>query len=274
VGADSTYSFPDIFGAASSWLGGTGASIANTAYDALRGRVGPSRQRLQVDAEVSRQMADFWVTFAAYGDPNGRPADLSSGEMNGYTQGSRADRMPWWPRLMGDIVRAAAASEPSVSQADEDSGSSYVEEASRNVYGAGKEGTEGDDATDAVETNTAQEPVTIRATIGRTSEEWGEALLRPIRHRSAPITLPSAGTKHQDNPHTAQQPSPRAALPEPSASASALQLLREREKQEQRLLAVAAAQYVHQMVFDEETSVNIIENDCICSAWNEMEYRF
>lgn len=273
AGADSSYAFPDIFGAASSWLGGTGASIANTAYDALRGRVGPSRQRLQVDAEVSRQMAEFWVTFAAYGDPNGRPADHSSGEMNGYVPGSRADRMPWWPRLMGDIVRAAAASEPGAPQADEDSGSSYVDEASESVDGAGMEGTDGDDATDAEEKSTAQEPVTIRATIGRTSEEWGEALLRPIRHRSAPITLGNIGTKHQDNPHTAQQPSPRAALREPSSSASALQLFQERQ-QEQRLLAVAAAQYVHQMVFDEETSVNIIENDCICSAWNEMEYRF
>ncbi|KAJ1421362.1 hypothetical protein B484DRAFT_452761, partial [Ochromonadaceae sp. CCMP2298] len=35
-----------------------------------------------------------------------------------------------------------------------------------------------------------------------------------------------------------------------------------------------AQKFMHQMVFDEDTSVNIIENDCVCNAWNTIEYRF
>ena len=32
--------------------------------------------------------------------------------------------------------------------------------------------------------------------------------------------------------------------------------------------------YMHQMIFDDDTNVNIIENDCICNFWNLLEYRF
>jgi carboxylesterase type B len=37
---------------------------------------------------------------------------------------------------------------------------------------------------------------------------------------------------------------------------------------------VTQQRYMHQMVFGEETTVYIIENDCICNAWNILEYRF
>jgi hypothetical protein len=43
----------------------------------------PKRQRLLVDGEVARLMADFWTTFAMYGDPNGLPS------RNGIVGGTR-----------------------------------------------------------------------------------------------------------------------------------------------------------------------------------------
>ena len=47
-----TAALPDIFGMASSWL------------------VGVGRSRL-ADLKVSKLIADYWTTFATYGDPNG-----------------------------------------------------------------------------------------------------------------------------------------------------------------------------------------------------------
>lgn len=36
----------------------------------------------------------------------------------------------------------------------------------------------------------------------------------------------------------------------------------------------AGQRFMHQMVFDEDSAVFIIENDCVCSVWNRLEYRF
>lgn len=36
----------------------------------------------------------------------------------------------------------------------------------------------------------------------------------------------------------------------------------------------AGQRFMHQMVFDESSAVFIIENDCVCSVWNRLEYRF
>merc|ERR1711998_536001 len=35
-----------------------------------------------------------------------------------------------------------------------------------------------------------------------------------------------------------------------------------------------SGRYMHQLIFDELSAVNVIQNDCICTAWNLMEYRF
>jgi hypothetical protein len=32
--------------------------------------------------------------------------------------------------------------------------------------------------------------------------------------------------------------------------------------------------FMHQMIFDKASSVNIVENDCVCNSWNLLEYRF
>jgi hypothetical protein len=169
---------------------------------------------------------------------------------------------------MGDIVRATASAESEAPQANDESGpgdtsSGYEINADNNS--SREDAEDGEAVTIEITPEPDPEPVTIRSTIGRTSEDWGEALLRPIRHRSAL----SSGAAAQESGHTTAA---KRALQQRSASASALQRLRER--QQEQLLLAATAQFTHQMVFDEETSVNIIENDCICSAWNELEYKF
>jgi carboxylesterase type B len=37
---------------------------------------------------------------------------------------------------------------------------------------------------------------------------------------------------------------------------------------------VGSQRFMHQMVFDTDPAIFVIENDCICSAWNRLEYRF
>ena len=63
---------------------------------------------IQVDQLVSNMMADFWVAFAAYGDPNGLPS------ANGYEGGTRPPGAPWWPRLMGELPSERATREMQV----------------------------------------------------------------------------------------------------------------------------------------------------------------
>lgn len=51
------------------------------------------------DARVSRLLAEFWTTFARFGDPNGQQSRLTAD----YTPGTRPSDAPWWPRLLGEL---------------------------------------------------------------------------------------------------------------------------------------------------------------------------
>jgi hypothetical protein len=194
------------------------------------------RSRLAVDAEVSRLLAAFWTTFAAHGDPNGQPSH-SSGSMNGYVPGTRQDDTPWWPRLLGDI--AAYGDNDDIFEQES---AGVVDASDVDTGAAGFEEWSHDNAQ------------TLYGTGERDGEAMVEDLLRP-----AP-------------PRTAVTVAPRAAVTRRTGSTligrahTALERLRDHR--------YASQQYMHHMVFDEETSVNIIENDCICNAWNQLEYRF
>lgn len=85
------------------------------------------------------------------------------------------------------------------------------------------------------------------------AEDWGEVLLRPSRR--------TGGTAKKAHTRVTQR-----QLKAFSTAAQALERLRDHR--------LASLRYTHQMVFDEETSVNVIENDCICNAWNQLEYKF
>eukprot|EP01038_Epipyxis_sp_PR26KG_P008016 gene8016-10864_t len=54
-----------------------------------------AKRRLLIDKEVSRSIAEYWVTFATYFDPNG----LAS--LNGYEGNTRPYGNPYWPKLLG-----------------------------------------------------------------------------------------------------------------------------------------------------------------------------
>lgn len=299
------YAFPDIFGAASSWLNGAGAHLAHST--GLRGKV----SRSVVDAEVSRIMSEFWTTFAAYGDPNGQPAHSSgrtsgryvstsnnnrrghsSGDLNGYVSGSCAEGVPWWPRVLGDIpsrqemqemqrkaysttatpappspTPAAAVSGSSPDsrgheqegtyfwQRDEDSAAQFPYAPSSRYSKSAEAKGEGisdspEDDLDGGDSAGDNAP-TIRSTVGRGDSNWAEIVVRS----SPPKTRNSARTKQElyaGSRHTNKELISRYT----------------------RNLRSVVTKYMHHMVFDEESSVNIVQNDCICNQWNALEYRF
>ena len=66
-----------------------------------RSKINPTMHpRSLIDANVSRVMANYWTTFAEFGDPNGHPSQ------NAYTEGTRPKDAPLWPKLYGDFSRA------------------------------------------------------------------------------------------------------------------------------------------------------------------------
>ena len=303
-----TQAFPDIFGAV------TESDIAGPHHH--REPLGPHKPRHLVDAEVSRVMADFWVAFATYGDPNGQPERRSgAGDMGGYAAGTRPDQAPWWPRLLGDIPGARRHSLPVVSDSAE-----LIEEAGE---GAAEQHNSGDgmdhredhaelgssdpldslrrrmgtehtqtqpsaaataeghiraegtvDASEQVlQTQEGYSEPVIRSTVGRDLGEGDgrdtEVLLPPPRtstHTSARNMHHNSLDGTVNTPGIEKHHSHRLALSSQQRAGSALLQLQSRH--------ITTARFMHHMVFDEQSSVNIIENDCICNAWDQMEYRF
>jgi hypothetical protein len=89
-----SFPIPDIFGAATSWFGHSSVSTSDNAGGAQK------KPRAQIDSNVSSAMADYWTTFATYGDPNGLPSPP-----NGYLGSTRPSEGPWWPTLLGALNR-------------------------------------------------------------------------------------------------------------------------------------------------------------------------
>lgn len=291
------YAFPDIFGAASGWLSGAGAHAVHTA--GLRGKV----PRSVVDAEVSRIMAEFWTTFAAYGDPNGQPAHSNihsnihskvknghtSGakngranrDLNGYVAGSCAVGVPWWPRLLGDIpsrqeireMQRRASTSTARESIDSDSSDGGVSGTWHrgNSYGTSQHPGSEDTSqySDSAEDRTTHDSQatgdeehsggsaeynapTIRSTLGHGDSSWAKITVHPTPRKSP--------SKHTD----------RSVY----ANSGSNEVNSELICRYTRKLRSAVTKYMHHMVFDEDSSVNIIQNDCICNQWNMLEYRF
>ena len=161
--------FPDIFGAASSWFVGAG-------------------KNRQTDGRISKLIADYWTTFATYGDPNGLRV------MNGYKY--RPEGAPWWPHLMGEV--------PSSQQ---NAGKKLAVKAAMNG-----------DALD----------IDPDIDLDYSTFDEGIINLNDGRRRTT---------------MKGKQPS-------------------------------ASGRHVHLLQFDVNSEVTIVERDCICLFWNQIDYKF
>lgn len=178
------FGIPDILGAATAW-------IEHHAFENHNNKI----ETGSIDFTVSKMIADYWTTFATYGDPNG----LLSLSSNGYMEGTRPNA-PWWPRLLGDL--------PSL-------------KAIKDVK------------------NTLKESKKRRTVDNRAAASTQFAKLLTSNRRNYDLLK---GKKSIDDFGT--------------------------------LNGYSSQNYMHQLIFDEESSVNIVENDCICNSWNLLEYRF
>lgn len=296
-------SIPDIFGASSTWIDeGDSGSYSEQ-----------SKHRFAIDKEVSRLMADYWSTFATFGDPNGQLT------RNGYGSGTRPDNSPWWPNLHGTLPSDKATKDieaqvkhkrpgkrnrisPMVGWLDyedqdvdyPDNKSSEVEEeetswresigSDRFDYSANKDDDDESDY-DYPLNNLYKRRRKERADKIRRQEKKG------LPRTNSP---PWDKANHLDNDdeyddsHKFMTGDEWTVDPDDSNPTSSgdyslsrftnsLSLnfkFNNKKSAIKRATRHNANNYMHQILFDRETAVNIIENDCICNTWNRLEYRF
>jgi hypothetical protein len=247
---------------------------------------GGESNRGTVDAEVSSLMADFWTSFARYGDPNG----LSS--TNGYVEGTGpSGHAPFWPRLLGDLtspsdkdghvelskLSAAKMAEENVletfrrikddntdigvavlqTKGEEFEVYSTVEEVpSRNSPQERYSGGNGD-----------ADDVTLdgEELLDRPSDEELYRFMRAARYTSHSDREGSEGDDNYLRTSRGRRGRNSAATSRKSKIAAF--------KSSKESVATAR-DAMHQMIFDEEQDVKIFINDCICNAWNRLEYVF
>lgn len=105
-GEEGKLGLADIFDAATNWISGISRQSGSSSGSS---RNQQRNNRHQVDHEVSRLIAEYWTTFAAFGDPNGLPS--TTGASSGYEASTRPINAPWWPQLLGDLPSAKATRE-------------------------------------------------------------------------------------------------------------------------------------------------------------------
>jgi hypothetical protein len=308
-----------------------------------------------VDSDVSRLMADYWTTFAAFGDPNGQHSFHSNGYLPGTRPGCAVaitqECAPLWPRLLGDMptqaeqddfsrtvgerraadVDVTAGTDDDNADDDDDNverevdcqSDSYFEppEAGKrvdasyepNAHAETKRSTDigskksdsnssrprkpkasggGGGEDDDDDTGTTGGAGAGDGSIGEGAWAGDGVTIRSSRHhwnhraasKASVVIKPSSNAASSSS--SSFSPSfddsdddkndVSSSYHEDSQTGFALPLmaLPPRSAKGLALLPKAVASFVHQMVFDEDSSVNIIENDCLCNAWNELGYKF
>jgi len=189
----------DIIREKYTWFGRPEVATKNVSYlsnivDVAGNMLGRTTSLHAVDMKVSKLMADFWSTFATFGDPNGLRVS------NGYRY--RPNNAPWWPRLLGDLPSARALR--------------AVQRALRTAAATRSMGEETD----------------------------------PDFDFGAFDTFP-------DHALGIYEGSTKSKVKAFSATNSP-----------------TTGKYTHLLQFDELSEVNIVERDCVCEFWNELEYKF
>ncbi len=270
------------------------------------------KSRAHIDSEVSALMSEYWTTFATYGDPNGQPfphsnaftADGKSKQKkngselnstrggnrsfsNGYVEGTRVDSQPWWPSLLGDLPKPPVSeihhSDSSVNMNDQDKIQTDETERADPVRVEPIIELTIDPVqsmiSDSEQDNyTSDSTPIIRSALGSGDNDhnnkWATAKINPDKDKSLPEDKTNndkpKGTK---NVQRGDSPSDSTTTKRTSAFDILIELSTNKN-QLHKYSPLQRVQFMHQMVFDEESSVNIIENDCICNQWNELGYRF
>lgn len=259
-------SSPDLIGAAANWL--TGQLRAS--------KLNPAEKRLRLDFHVATLMSAYWTTFASYRDPNGQPSN------NGVSAGTRPNDgdAPWWPRLLGELPSEKAMHEMQLSTMQRLATSTHSNDRRRQQLQPGSasqtfnsdESRPSDAAIDLIwdssyrhlkeENNEPNFDEDFQldsdySPLGDTGEQSSgfgysyETLIKGI---------PVFST------HTGQHSSMDLSEVVRGSIDSFPRNVRSNGNHGDSAM--------HIMKFREQTDVQIFEDDCICKAWNKMDYRF
>ena len=268
--------------------------------------------RAQIDSEVSALMSEYWTTFATYGDPNGQPFPHSSAftatgdrskshtkkdkknvtntssntsPSNGYVEGTREDSQPWWPSLLGDLPKPEAPATSTIYSTNS--------ETINNQVHTQEDGTDRGfpedidtieltaDPTESIlqdmEKDISTTPM-IRSALGsggtQYHNEWATAKINPEKDGQLSVESTTSRNKPKTQKFDRKTDSVGESTTKRTSAFDILIELNRNKNQLHKYSMLNRVQFMHQMVFDEESSVIIIENDCICNQWNELGYRF
>jgi carboxylesterase type B len=265
-GSGSGFAFPDIFGAASSWFGGSPGGSGGRSDGA------ESRPRILVDSNVSNTMADYWTTFATYGDPNGLPSPP-----NGYDGSTRPQGAPLWPTLLGDLAKAQwdrqgdAGNYVDNGSADEfdeyvnpkDGGVSSSQQLWDSAVAAKRQKhrrmqkNDREDEDEEEEEEDDEEDLVTETTVGGDGTNQQAVRVRRMR--------PTKTKFRYSPPPTEASTASQQWLQ--NTKGSFLESLTRRR----RNIDKAA---MHIVRFDDPMEVVLLENDCACMMWHTLGYPF
>jgi carboxylesterase type B len=259
------------------------------------------QKRFKLDYQIAHLMSDYWSTFATYGNPNGLL------DLNGVTTGTRPNNAPWWPRLFGELPSEKALFEMQRDFTRRMKAARVERERMRRSVmpaatggGGGTGGESGDES--SVTVVESESSVTTSMTVITMNQEgslsadytmlaWDESYRTAIdENLDYPSSLATyeedfledyASVSYDDDEEINNR---KQRPPDDSLSINLGRRRRllgsDMESILQRTTSTYADyhekyRYLHLMKFSMETGVSIYENeDCICSNWNKLEYKF
>ena len=211
----------------------------------------------------------------------------NTGPSNGYVEGTRVDSQPWWPSLLGDLPKpeppAASDIHSTNSEAINNQDDSQVDGTDRGIPADVDSIELTIDPTESILRDIEKDTSTpiIRSALGsggtNYDNKWATAKIHPDKD-DALLVEPKTSKGKPKATNTLKIDRKTDSVGESTTKrTSAFDILIElntHKNQLHKYSLLNRVQFMHQMVFDEESSVNIIENDCICNQWNELGYRF
>lgn len=258
AGDGSRFTFPDIFGAATSWFGSRDDSSAQQNTQ--------TKPRIDIDSNVSNTMADYWTTFATYGDPNGM-----HNPPNGYDGTTRPKDAPWWPTLLGDVTPAAR-------DRSEERGGMGGLGGRGGVNGGGYEYDEyspDGEAEDKGGGNPEGQDWKAREARRNDADEEDSDLEEDGGYQEGSVDA-VAGDGGDDV--RVRRLSPRYSYPDPQQQrprGGRFQGSAGVAKKKPLLVKRRAREAImHIVKFDDITDIELLENDCTCQMWEGLGFRF
>lgn len=243
------FSFPDIFGAATSWFGSSAKGPPGSSPDFA------AKPRIDTDCNVSNTMADYWTTFATFGDPNGLHSPP-----NGYDGATRPKGAPWWPTLLGDLSPSLRAANARAQQADLFSASAYefdeysAPEAEEVIGNANSNANSKTSSAKRLASKSREEDSDLDDDDEEVRERERE------RERDEEDYVETGGSEVR-----VRRLTPRYQGSKSVSKAPKKPLLVKRRTRDATM---------HLVKFDDVTDVVLLENDCTCKMWETLGYQF